>query len=136
MLARSPEETHARLAEAFNAGDLDGIVQMYDEHATLIVPPEGNRVSGRAAIRKALEPAFALKPRAEIQVIEKLQSDGLALTLARWSLVGTDADGQRVELAGRGTIVSCQQPDGSWSSFWTSRNGPTEGVRAGTARLA
>ena len=37
---------------------------------------------------------FALQPRAQIDVIEKLQSDGLALTHARWSIVGTDGEGQ------------------------------------------
>jgi ketosteroid isomerase-like protein len=46
-------------------------------------------------------------------VVDKLEADGLALTHARWSLVGSDG-GERVELAGRGTIVSRRQPDGSW----------------------
>jgi ketosteroid isomerase-like protein len=49
-----------------------------------------------------------------MEVAKKLQSDGLALTQARWNLTGTDADGERVELAGEGTIVSRRQPDGSW----------------------
>ena len=31
----------------------------------------------------------------------------------RWSIVGTDG-GERVEMSGRGTIVSRRQPDGSW----------------------
>ena len=79
----------------------------------MIVPPEGRCVSGRDAIRAAVEPTFALEPRAEIDVVEKLQADGLALTHARWSVVGAEG-GERVEMAGRGTIVSRRQPDGSW----------------------
>jgi ketosteroid isomerase-like protein len=47
-------------------------------------------------------------------VIEKVESDGMALTLAEWRLAGTGPDGSPVELTGHGTIVSRRQPDGSW----------------------
>jgi uncharacterized protein (TIGR02246 family) len=113
MPAQSPEAVHALLEAAFNAGDLDAFMEIYDDDATLIVPPEGQRVSGRDAIRAAVQPTLALRPSAHIEVVEKLQSDGLALTHARWSIVATD-DGERVEMSGRGTIVSRRQPDGSW----------------------
>ena len=79
----------------------------------MILPPEGNRASGRDAIRAAVEATFELRPSLQIEVVETLQADGLALTHARWSLTGTDA-GERVELSGRGTLVSRRQPDGSW----------------------
>lgn len=88
-------------------------MEIYDDDATLIVPPEGQRVSGRDAIRAAVQPTLALRPSAQIEVVAKLQSDGIALTHARWSIVATD-DGERVEMSGRGTIVSRRQPDGSW----------------------
>ena len=55
----------------------------------------------------------SIVPQASIEVVSALEADGLALTHARWSLVGS-ADGERVELSGRGTIVSRRQPDGSW----------------------
>jgi uncharacterized protein (TIGR02246 family) len=113
MSAQSPEAVHALLEAAFNAGDLDAFMEIYDDDATLIVPPEGQRVSGRDAIRAAVQPTLALRPSAQIEVVEKLQADGLALTHARWRIVGTDG-GERVEMSGRGTIVSRRQPDGSW----------------------
>ena len=47
-------------------------------------------------------------------MIETIQSDGLALTLANRTRVGTDPNGSRVELTGRGSIVSRREPDGSW----------------------
>jgi uncharacterized protein (TIGR02246 family) len=109
-----PRETHALLAAAFKAGDLDAFAAVYEENAVLLVPPEGERVNGRDEIRKALVAQFAVDPSAEIRVVEKLESDGLALTHARWRLAGTGPDGGRVELEGRGTIVSRKQPDGSW----------------------
>lgn len=114
MPARTPEETHARLEAALNARDIDAFVEVYEEGATLIAPPENDVVTGRDEIRSALRQTFALDPDAEIEVIEKLEGDGLALTLARWRITGKDPDNGTVELSGRGSIVSRRQPDGSW----------------------
>jgi uncharacterized protein (TIGR02246 family) len=104
--ARShPEEVHALIAEAFSTGDLDAFAQLHEPHATAIVPPAGTRVSGRDAIREAVEPIVARAPQAQIEVVEKLEADGLALTHAR----------RRVgEMSGRGAIVSRRQPGGTW----------------------
>ncbi len=112
--AQSPEEVHTLMETAFNSGDIDAFVQLNEEHATHIVPPNGERVRGRDALRAALEPIFALKPTVRMEVVGKLQGDGLALTHGRWQLDGSDPNGDRVQLAGRGTIVSRRQPDGSW----------------------
>jgi uncharacterized protein (TIGR02246 family) len=115
MPAHNPEEIHALIAAAFNAGDRDAFAQLYEQDATLLVPPEGRRVRGRDAIRAAVEPTFALRPSFRSEVVEKLQADSLALTHGRWSAVATDG-GERVEMSGRGTLVSRRQPDGSWRS--------------------
>jgi uncharacterized protein (TIGR02246 family) len=114
VVARAPEELHALVEAAFNAGDVDGIVALYDDDATLIVPPDGTRATGKHAIRAAIEATLALKPAARMEVLEKLESDGLALTQGRWTLVGSGEHGTRVELSGHGTMVSRCQPDGSW----------------------
>ncbi len=113
MSAVSPEELHALIAAAINAGDRDAFARLYEPDATHIVPPDGRRVSGREAIRAAVEPTLALAPRARIEVVGQLQADGLALTYARWSIVGTDG-GERVEMSGHGTLVSRRQADGTW----------------------
>jgi uncharacterized protein (TIGR02246 family) len=113
MPARTPEEIQALIAAAFNAGDLDAFLQLHEEDATVVVPPDGDRVSGREAIRAAVQPTFALRPTIRNEVVDKLQGDGLALIHARWNLAGTDG-GQPVEMSGRATIVSRRQPDGSW----------------------
>ncbi len=114
MPAHSPEEVHSLIAAAVDAADLDAFADLYEDDAMLVVPPEGRRVSGRRAIRDALRPTLALgEPSARIDVVGKLQADGLALTHARWRIAGTDG-GERVEMSGRGTIVSRRQPDGTW----------------------
>ena len=105
MPARSPEEIHALLAAAVNAGDLDAFVALHEPDATVIVPPDGRRVSGRDAIRAAVRPVLALGPTAEIELVDKLQSGDLALTFARVEVFGS---------VSRGTVVSRRQADGTW----------------------
>lgn len=115
MIAKAPEELHALVEAAFNARDADLLVDLYDEAATLIVPPEGPRASGKDEIREAIVATMAMRPRARIEVLDKLETDGLALTHGRWTLAGTGADGSAVEMSGRGTMVSRRSGrDGSW----------------------
>jgi uncharacterized protein (TIGR02246 family) len=109
MPARSPEEIHQVLAAAFNAGDLDAFMEVHEEGATALLPPEGRPVSGREAIRAAMTGIFAQRPRAEIEVLAKLQAGDLALTHASVHVVAGE-----LEVTGLGTIVSRRQPDGSW----------------------
>jgi len=112
--ARTPEEIHAILADAFGRGDLDAVVDLYDEDAALVVPTDGRIVRGRTDTRAATAPVLAVSPRLTSVVERKLESGGLALTHARWELVGTAADGSQVRLNGHGTIVSRCRPDGTW----------------------
>ncbi len=112
-MTERPEDLHAQVAAAFNAGDRDALVELYEDGATLVVPPEGLAVTGKEAIRAAVEPTFELRPDARMEVVGKLEADGLALTHGRWQIAGEAGD-ERVELSGRGTMVSRRQPDGGW----------------------
>ena len=109
MPAHTPEQIHSLIAAAVNAGDLDAFVALHEDDAAVIVPPRGHRVSGADAIRAAVQPVFLLSPSVEIEVVGKLQTDDLAVTHARVRLHGPE-----LEFAGRGTVVSRRQPDGSW----------------------
>jgi ketosteroid isomerase-like protein len=39
MAASTPEQVHRLFEEAFNAGDLDGLMELYEPDAALIAPP-------------------------------------------------------------------------------------------------
>lgn len=110
MSARTPEEAHALLVAAFNDGDPDALADVYEEEAALVIPPDGRQVSGLTAIQAALAPIFALAPSARIDVIDKLETDGLALTHTRWHMAVADG----TEMNGGATVVTRRQPDGSW----------------------
>jgi uncharacterized protein (TIGR02246 family) len=111
--ATAPEEIHALIEAAFNAGDREAFVELHEDDATVVVPPQGERIHGKEAIRTAIEATFALRPYARIEFLDKVESDGMALTHAHWNVTGSD-EGRPVEMSGRGTIVSRRQPDGSW----------------------
>jgi uncharacterized protein (TIGR02246 family) len=114
MPALTPDAVHAVLEDAFNRSDLDAYTEAYEPLATLVVPPEGRVVSGRAQIRAATAPVFAGRPRLRSRVLRTVDGGGLALTHARWELTGTDADGAPMTMTGRGTIVSRRRADGTW----------------------
>ena len=103
MAAHKPEEIHTLIAAALNAGDLDAFVDLHEEHAVTVVPPEGRRAVGRSDIAAALAPIVASRPRVQIDVVGALEHDGLALTHARVQVTG--ADGERWASVGRGTVV-------------------------------
>lgn len=113
MQADTPEELHALLAAAFNRGDVDAFLAIYEPDAAMTMPPGGEVVQGAAAIRAAVEPLFAARPRFDSRVVAKLEVDGIALTHARWTLSAA-ADGEGREESGSGTVVSRRQPDGRW----------------------
>jgi uncharacterized protein (TIGR02246 family) len=111
MGANTPEEIHSLIAAAFHAGDLDAFLDLHEPDAASVVPPGGEVARGKAQIRAALEPIFAQAPKVEIEVVGKLEAEGLALTHARVALTGLEPGGPT---ALRGTIVSRRQPDGNW----------------------
>jgi uncharacterized protein (TIGR02246 family) len=113
MTARTPQEVHAEIAAAFNAGDIDAFLDLHEPDAATVAPPDKTPVRGRNAIRAATEPVFALRPQVSIVVVDKVERDGLALTQARWHLAAVDGD-ETIEMSGQGTIVSRRQADGGW----------------------
>ena len=113
MTARSPEEIHGAFTQAFNAGDLDALMALYEPEAS-IAPAPGEVVTGHAAIRSALAGFLVLKGQMTITTLRIVAADDVALLHGCWILSGTDPDGNAVELAGRNSEVARRQPDGRW----------------------
>ncbi len=100
--ATDPEELGRLITERLNAGDVDGLVALYEADAVLALP--GGRVAaGAAQIRAAYERIVTDRPRfAPGTPRPTIRSGDLALTSTRL------ADGTvTVEVARR-------QPDGTW----------------------
>jgi uncharacterized protein (TIGR02246 family) len=112
--AHRPEDIPRMIAAAFNDGGPADLVALYEPDAVLVAPGTGERIVGRAAITARAHAMFDHITGARIDVVGKVQSDGLAMTHADWALTETAADGGVSETTGRGTVVSRRQPDGTW----------------------
>ncbi|MEU5943497.1 nuclear transport factor 2 family protein [Micromonospora sp. NPDC047548] len=100
--AARPEDLSRFIVERLNAGEVEGLVALYEPDAVLALP-NGQVATGSAEIRQAYEHLVADKPTfAPGQQLPTLQNDDLALTSVR--LVD---GGVTVEVARR-------QPDGTW----------------------
>jgi uncharacterized protein (TIGR02246 family) len=113
MSAKSPEEMVRVWAEAFNRGDVDALVDLYEPGATL------GRLSapaaiGQDAIRQVFTDLVASRPRIDAVTRKVVQSDDVALTFGEWTLRTADADGHPREVTGRSTEVLRRQTDGTW----------------------
>ena len=104
----------ASIAAAVNAHDLDAFVALHEPDAVVIVPPDGERASGHDEIRKVLEPLFESTPSTDIDLHRILYTDGLAMSHSHFTVRLTRPDGEKVEKAGMGTVVTRRQPDGTW----------------------
>lgn len=113
MAARSPEEIDAVFERELNAGNLEGLLALYEPNATFTVQP-GTVVSGTAAIREALTGFLDLKPRISLSARVLGNSGEVALISSKWTLKGTGPDGSAVDLAGESAEVVRKQADGTW----------------------
>jgi ketosteroid isomerase-like protein len=107
MPAHTPCEIHRLFEAAFNAGDLEAILALYEPGAVLIA---GDRtLAGYDAIRGFYRTSLAQGARMRLETRTAIESaDGLALLHGEWSL------GPPASAEGLSTEVLRRQPDGDW----------------------
>ena len=110
--ARTPEELHRLWTEYFVAGDLDGLLSLYEPGAAFVAQ-SGAYVTGLRAIREVLAGFLVVRRTFEIEVGRAIQSGDLALMVSSWKLSGEER-GAPYETKGRTADVVRRQPDGSW----------------------
>ena len=114
MPATEPEQMHGLFEQAFNAGDIEALMALYEPGAAL-VPQPGAIAEGTAAIRESLR--WFLDRNGQIALDTKLvlQVGDLAYLSNRWSLSGgTMPDGSPAELGATTAELARRQPDGTW----------------------
>ena len=90
-------------------------MSLYEPDAVMVeVPQPGPVVTGHAAIREGLSDLLNLKPKLELNVRKTLRCDDIAVLYSRWTLAGTDPDGNEVEMTGLTSDIVRRQPDGRW----------------------
>ncbi len=98
--ATRPEDLGRFFIERANAGDVEGLVALYEPDAVLAFPP-GQLTTGTQAIRKVYEQLLATNPSFQGTPQPAIVNGDLALTSTRIP------SGATVEIARR-------QPDGTW----------------------
>lgn len=109
----TPEALMRCFTDRLNAGDLDGLVGLY-ETTGVFEPQPGVLVHGHTAIRQALQELLAITPTITAETLEVLDADDVALVINEWAMTGTAPDGSPVRQGGRSTDVVRRQPDGRW----------------------
>jgi uncharacterized protein (TIGR02246 family) len=108
-----PAYIHILFLDAFNAGDIDSIVALYERNAVLVVNDQP--VTGPELIRKAYESFLARGPRMSLKTrLAVLFDHNLALLHGDWILEPAASNATGKTTRGLSTEVVRRQADGSW----------------------
>jgi ketosteroid isomerase-like protein len=113
MAATTPEQIHRLFEDAFNDGDIDNLMLLYEPDAVL-VPQPGSVATGTEQVRAALQGYLALNGRITLDTKLVLPVGDLAYMSNTWSLNGTGPDGSPLTLGATTAEVARRQPDGTW----------------------
>lgn len=113
MPATNPAQIHRLFEDAFNAGDLDSLLELYEPDAVVIVEP-GAVARGLSEIGPVLQGFLDLGGKIELDSKAVVEVGDLAYLTNRWSLTGTAPDGSTLDLGAVTAEVARRQPDGTW----------------------
>ena len=107
------EEAVQGFFEAFNRGDLDAVIALYEPKATMVAQP-GQMAEGRAAIREALIRFLTMKPTLTTEKKSLVTAGDIALAVIRWTLNRKGPNGAPVRMEGTSSDVLRRQAEGRW----------------------
>jgi ketosteroid isomerase-like protein len=108
-----PEQVHPALAAAYNAGDLEGMLALYDPRAVLVIKP-GRVTAGPAELRAALSRLVEIRGHLTVHPDSFVRSDDLVLALGKYILSGRRRGGTPFEVESRFADVLRRKTDGRW----------------------
>lgn len=112
-MASSPEQLHREFESAFNAGDMDRLLDLYEPDAALI-PQPGALARGSEEIKPALQAFLDLRGTISLNTKTVVTVGDLAYLTNRWSLSGTTPDGEPLDMGAVTAEVARRQSDGNW----------------------
>jgi uncharacterized protein (TIGR02246 family) len=113
-VATSPTHLMSLFAQRAAAGDVDGLMALYEPDA-VFEPQLGTVLRGDDAIRAALTAFAAMRPTIEYTgEADCVIVDDIAIVANTWTVTGRLPDGGTHREAGLSADVLRRQPDGSW----------------------
>jgi ketosteroid isomerase-like protein len=103
------QDAHKSLAAAYNTGDLNTVLSMYDTGGVIVAQPE-TPVSGKEKFEAAVKGILSIKGTMEIKTVYCLESDDVAIGRSEWSI----SDEGEVKVAAKGIELMKRQKDGTW----------------------
>ncbi|HSZ04250.1 MAG TPA: nuclear transport factor 2 family protein, partial [Solirubrobacteraceae bacterium] len=113
MSVSDPRDLPQLFAERVSAGDIEGVMALYEDGATL-VGPDGVAAAGKQAIRERLEQLLATTPRIAPTRSCAMVVGDIALMSGDWKLRLGAGDGGGPSFESTSTEVARRQRDGSW----------------------
>jgi ketosteroid isomerase-like protein len=110
--ARTPEDLPRLLAEHFNAGDLDALLDLYELGAVLAADNQTQARHG--ALRDTLASNVSLGVPLSIDHTHVLATSDVALLITDWSIAGVDRHGALHSESGRSADVARADGAGHW----------------------
>ncbi|GAA1940439.1 nuclear transport factor 2 family protein [Kitasatospora viridis] len=107
--AQTPEQVGAMFMEYLEAGDIEGLVSLYEPHAHFALTP-GAHLVGTGAIRQALQQLIDSGARLTLELRDIRQVDDIALVSNTATLTGAGP----APVVSTTTGVLRRQPDGGW----------------------
>lgn len=111
--AGNPEELGRLFLERANAGDVEGVVALYEPGAVLAFPA-GQVSRGSPSIRRVYQQLLSTRPTFTGEVQPALLGGDLALTSTRFEALVPRPDGGTNRVATATGEIARRQPDGSW----------------------
>lgn len=113
MLAEHPLDAVRLVDEAFNRGDLEGLLVLYEEDAVMVYRP-GTVLRGKVELRDAFSRLLSLKATARQEKTFVLEAGDLALFTSRWTVKGTSPDGKVISRGGCGCTTLRWHAGAGW----------------------
>lgn len=114
MPARTPAECDRLFEDHVNAGNVEGVVALYEEGGSL-VRHDGSVATGHPAIREVVARLVAIQGTVRNHVVKVIEAgQDLALVYNDWGLSARGRDGRLIERTGKAVEVVRRQADGTW----------------------
>jgi uncharacterized protein (TIGR02246 family) len=108
-LPKRAEDVHSALAAAFNTGDINKVLQVYDASGVIVAEP-GKPAAGKEKFETAVKAILAIKGKMEIKTVYCLQTGDIAVGRSEWSIT----EGGETKVSAKGVEVMKRQADGTW----------------------
>ena len=107
------ERFYADFAKAFNSGDMQGLLDLYEPEAVFVRGPS-DHVSGQDALRVELQGFLDTKGKISFKVRHVVRHGDIALLSNEYTLEGKDLEGKPFTMSGKTSEDLRRQSEGRW----------------------